>query len=58
MDKNERVKETSLAILDEVFANYPARDFAVRLWDGTTWPEADGLSPAFTLVLNLSLIHI
>ena len=52
MDKNKRAKETSLAILDEVFANYPARDFAVRLWDGTTWPERDGPSPAFTLVLN------
>ena len=25
MDKNELAKETSLAILDEVFANYPAR---------------------------------
>jgi cyclopropane-fatty-acyl-phospholipid synthase len=52
MNTTNRAKEKTLAILERVFADYPARDFAVRLWDGTTWPEGDGSSPAFTLVLN------
>jgi cyclopropane-fatty-acyl-phospholipid synthase len=52
MDRNERAKEISLAIVNEVFAKYPKRDFAVRLWDGTAWTQGGGSSPRFTLVLN------
>jgi hypothetical protein len=50
MHTNDRAKEISLVILNEVFATYPARDFAVRLWDGTVWPQGHGSSPRFTLV--------
>ncbi len=52
MNTTSRAKEKTLAILKRVFADYPALDFAVRLWDDTTWPEGGGSSPAFTLVLN------
>ena len=52
MNTANRAKEKTLAILEGVFADYPTRDFAVRLWDGTTWPEGGGSSPAFALVLN------
>jgi cyclopropane-fatty-acyl-phospholipid synthase len=52
MNAASRAKEKTLAILERVFADYPTRDFAVRLWDTTTWPEGGGSSPAFALVLN------
>jgi len=52
MNTTNRAKEKTLAILERVFAGYPARDFAVRLWDGATWPGGGGSSLAFTLVLN------
>jgi cyclopropane-fatty-acyl-phospholipid synthase len=34
---------------------YPSKDFAVRLWDGTIWPKNSQQSeqhPAFTMVLS------
>lgn len=36
--------------LDALLADYPRRDFLVRLWDGTTWGSAK--QPRFTLVLK------
>ncbi len=41
----------TLAILDGLLQDY-ARDFAVRLWDGTTLPPAAGREARFTLVLQ------
>ena len=52
MSTTDQAKDRTLTILQKVFADYPSRDFAVRLWDGTTWPDGGGLSPAFTLMLN------
>ena len=56
MDSSDQPRETTLAILDQVFDGAPGRalekDFAVRLWDGTVWPEETVESPAFILVLN------
>jgi cyclopropane-fatty-acyl-phospholipid synthase len=56
MDTSDQARETTLAILDQVFDGAPGpaleEDFAVRLWDGTVWPEEAVESPAFTLVLN------
>lgn len=56
MDTDDQARETTLAILDQVFDGSPGRalgeDFAVRLWDGTIWPEGVAESPGFTLVLN------
>jgi len=44
-------RTTTLEILDELFEGYSPRDFAVRLWDGTT-REPDPDQPArFTLVV-------
>jgi cyclopropane-fatty-acyl-phospholipid synthase len=36
--------------LDALLADYPRRDFRVRLWDGTTWGTEK--QPCFTLVLK------
>jgi cyclopropane-fatty-acyl-phospholipid synthase len=36
--------------LDEVLADYPDKNFQVRLWDGATWGES--ANPRFTLVLS------
>jgi len=36
--------------LDALLADYPRRDFQVRLWDGTTWGAEK--QPRFTLVLK------
>jgi cyclopropane-fatty-acyl-phospholipid synthase len=52
IDTPSETRETTLEVLEAVFAGYPKRHFTVRLWDGTTWPEAAVESPAFTLVLN------
>ena len=44
-------RTTTLEVIEELFAKYPGRDFAVRLWDGTTWP-GNGGEPRATLVLK------
>jgi len=43
--------EVTLGFLGELFSNY-ARDFAVRLWDGTVWTPDDGREVRFTVVLR------
>lgn len=42
--------EISLQLLDSLTADYPHRDFAIRLWNGDTWGNTD--NPRFTLVLK------
>lgn len=37
-------------LLDKLFAEYPSRDFQIRLWDGSTWGAVE--QPRFTLVLK------
>lgn len=44
--------QTSLAFVQEVLKDYHPRDFAVRLWDGTTWAAEAGQPTRFTLVLK------
>jgi cyclopropane-fatty-acyl-phospholipid synthase len=44
-------RATTLAILDELFRGYSPRDFAVRLWDGTTTEPDPGQPARFTLVV-------
>jgi cyclopropane-fatty-acyl-phospholipid synthase len=48
----DRAVKKTLSFVEKIFGPYHPRDFAVRLWDGTTWdPEQD--QPArFTLVLH------
>jgi cyclopropane-fatty-acyl-phospholipid synthase len=43
--------ERTLALLNDLLGDY-ARDFAVRLWDGTRIPPAPGRAARFTLVLE------
>lgn len=40
------------AVLDEVFRDYGPPDFAVRLWDGQTWPPPAKREPRFTIVFH------
>src|SRR6266702_6904203 len=44
--------ETSLSLLEELLGSYHPRNFAVRLWDGTTWEAESGQPTRFTLVLQ------
>jgi len=48
----DRAAERSLAFLQALFAGYRPRDFAVRLWDGTTWEAEPGQHARFTLVFR------
>jgi cyclopropane-fatty-acyl-phospholipid synthase len=43
--------QKTLEVLDDLLKDYP-RDFAVRLWDGTTVPPVAGHETRFTLVLE------
>lgn len=47
---DETASLVSAEFLDALLANYPKRDFQVRLWDGTTWGARQ--QPRFTLVLK------
>ncbi|CAN8065159.1 unnamed protein product [Agarophyton chilense] len=42
----------TLTFLSSIFANYPPKDFAFRLWDGSIWKKADADTARFTVVLN------
>jgi cyclopropane-fatty-acyl-phospholipid synthase len=42
----------SLTLLQALTSSYEPRDFAVRLWDGTSWEPEAGQSTKFTLVLH------
>lgn len=44
--------ETTLQFLDRFFQKTALDDFAIRLWEGTTWQAGQGNRPRFTLVLN------
>ncbi|MGB8768481.1 MAG: cyclopropane-fatty-acyl-phospholipid synthase family protein [Candidatus Korobacteraceae bacterium] len=46
----DRPIDISHQLLEAITADYPRRDFAVRLWDGSTWGNAE--QPRFTLVLK------
>ncbi len=48
----DRYVQTTLSILQEVFSSYHPRNFAVRLWDGTTMDPEPGQQPLFTMVLQ------
>ncbi len=43
---------TSLSLLEDLLSSYHPRNFAVRLWDGTTWEAEPGQPTRFTLVLQ------
>jgi cyclopropane-fatty-acyl-phospholipid synthase len=49
--ERDRAAGRSLAFLQELLGGYRPRDFAVRLWDGTTWAPEAGAKARFTLVL-------
>ncbi len=42
----------TLDLLSAVFAEYPGKDFAIRLWEGTLWQPSGGGEPRFTIALN------
>ena len=39
-------------LLDDIFRNVPERQFAVRLWDGSTWHPDPAHPPRFTLAIH------
>ncbi len=50
--RSEASSSASRAFLRELFREYGPRDFAVRLWDGSTLDPTAGEEARFTLVLN------
>jgi len=52
MQTQEAGVQTTLALLEELLGDYAPRDFAVRLWEGTTWEPAFAHPARFTLVLK------
>ena len=51
MARDSQVTDT-LDLLSAVFAGYPGRDFAIRLWDGTIWEPRGATQHRFTIVLT------
>src|SRR5207249_11119944 len=51
---SDHALQTTLSLLQDLFGGSKQRNFAVRLWDGTTWrPDAESGEPArFTVVLQ------
>ncbi len=43
---------TTMSFLHDIFGDVHPREFAVRLWDGTTWEAETGYPARFTLVLQ------
>jgi len=48
----DRAATTSLSLLIKILGSYKLHNFAVRLWNGTTWEPDPGQAPLFTLVLQ------
>ena len=50
----EHATQTTLSLLQDLFGSSQEHNFAVRLWDGTTWKPEPGNKepPRFTLVLQ------
>lgn len=48
----DQAVQFTLAVLQEILGEYSPRDFAVRLWDDTTWEPDPGQPARFTLVLE------
>ena len=48
----ERAADVTRSLLDDLFRDYPERDFSVRLWDGSTVEPATGRRERFTIVLR------
>lgn len=44
--------QTTLSLLQDLLSFYHPRNFAVRLWDGSTFPPEEGQEARFTLVLQ------
>ncbi|MBN1287653.1 MAG: class I SAM-dependent methyltransferase [Anaerolineae bacterium] len=48
----DRHAQIVLSFAQDLWKNYHPRDFALRLWDGTTWGPEPGQPARFTIVLN------
>lgn len=42
----------TMSMIKELFNDCQPRNFAVRLWDGTTWEAEEGQPTRFTIVIN------
>jgi len=52
IETSNRPTQITLSILGEIFRTHPNPEFAVRLWNGTTWRRDASLPCRFTLVLT------
>ena len=47
MKTSDQALQTTLSLLQDLFGSIQQRDFAVRLWNGSTWrPDAGSQEPA------------
>ena len=49
---SDQALQTTLSLLQDLFSSFHLYNFAVRLWDGTTWEAQPGEPTRFTLVLQ------
>lgn len=48
----DNAAQTSLSLIQDIVGSAHSDNFAVRLWDGTTWEAKPGQPPRFTLILQ------
>jgi cyclopropane-fatty-acyl-phospholipid synthase len=48
----DRIVEKTLSLVQDIFGPFQPGNFAVRLWEGTTWGPGRGQPARFTLVLH------
>jgi cyclopropane-fatty-acyl-phospholipid synthase len=48
----DQAVQTTLSLVQDLFGSSPQRDFAVQLWNGTTWKPESAEPTRFTLVLQ------
>ncbi len=52
MPATDLAARTATELLDALFRDLPARDFVVRLWDGSTWPTEPLGTERFTVAIH------
>lgn len=52
MKNTDRARQTTLALIEDIFGSSSMRNFAIQLWDGTVWRPEPAEPAAFTIVLQ------
>lgn len=52
LTRTDRIVEDTLSFFQMLLSGRNLPDFAIRLWEGTTWSSSPGKEPKFILVIN------